>query len=585
MATTETAAHRSFVLFGCAVALLIGAVLALLWGLHLGVPEGPNFAVLVPNPTTIGYISAASAIVVVLTTAWTLLTARWFEWAWSAAVVGLLVMVGTWLFSSLRTEGNPIFAGLQEFPFRPGLVWIVAGWLLAQFGCAVVLIAAAVGRNTAVSPRDRAEAQLVLAGFTVGLLVLGVVAGQGNRIVNASNAVESVLAAESSVPPLPDELGPPVFSLNGGDIRGSSQRYRGGDVFMSMVVAAGPGFVTRFREGVRGYDSAGNERWRYVSRNRPFEPTAGMRAFDDGQTVIVQFADRQEYTFPGRLVALDAATGRVLWTTTDETMVRAFENQPDNTNSANLRYLIQRESGSWTAVNTRTGTTTWTAQVPADASQQAVDVTAGPGYFTNTSENGVVRTRFVVLESGSGEQVVDRVVLERPDDGASQPVVRATPAGRDGVAFTELPAERWRYLNVGTDVVIDLESKPVSSDPHADLFVEHIGPKEDRWLRLRVGVDARFGCILPDTYEKRIGWLTGQIVLGDKETPIDPVSGDVTGGIGLTAYRTADCEEAGMQEATSLPESFLAAPGVFLMLSWPNDAASDELTVTGYAAQ
>lgn len=578
--TSESAAGRSVAVFGGAIAVLVASLVCGLWAMHLGVVEQEPFLHgYVPDPLALAIVSTATAVVVATATVLQLFSPRFFDWAWFLGVVGLVVVGGAWI---RLTWGNPpdtIVDGLQDFPLQSGLVLTIASWLLAQLGCLAVLIAALMGRNYFAAYDVR---KALLAGFCVGLLVAGVAVGHVNRVIDAGDAGQLTTATATDVPPLPDRFGPQVFTLTGGDIRDANLLFAGNDVFETLVLPAGPGFVVRFDDGVRAYDSTGNERWSYVSHSQPPAPTATMRTYDDGQTVVVQFGSKP-WASASRLLALDATTGTVLWSSTDESMIRALEFEHAwSPNSDQIRYLVDRRERTWTAYDTRTGEKSWTIDVPESATDQAADVADGPGYLTSTIENDTIQTHFVLLDPATGRQMADRVVFERPSDEGR--VYSVISAGRNAIAFAEDPrGQRWQYFNVGADVSVPLDGTVAAADPNADVFIEETGTTGSSELRIRSGTMAAVGCTVKNTYSNRIGWLDGQVVLGSDETPIDPSSGDVTGDITLTAYRLADCRPSATERASTLPQAFVTAPGVLLMLAWPRDAASGELAITGYA--
>lgn len=582
MTTSESAAGRSVAVFGGAVAVLVASMVCGVSAMRLGVVGREPFHGYVPEPWALVIVSTATAVVVATATVLQFVWSRFFDWAWSLGVIGLLLVAGAWIRFVWGDPPDTIFDGLQDFPLQSGLVLTIASWLLAQVGCLAVVIAALMGRDYVAVFDVRRK---LLAGFSVGLLVGGVAVGQVNRVIDAGDAAQLSTAAAADIPPLPDRLGPPLFSLTGADIRNANLMFAGNDVFETLVLPAGPGFVVRFDDAIRAYDSTGNERWSYVSRSQPLAPTSTMRAYDNGQTVVVQFSyGRYNSANASRLVALDAITGNVLWSSTDESIIRALEFRHSwSANSDQIRYLVDRRDRTWTAFDTRTGETAWTIDVPESATDQAADVADGPGYLTSTIEKDTMQTHFVLLDPATGQQVSDRIVFERPADEGR--VYSAISAGKNAVAFAEDPrGERWQYYNVGADVSVPLDGTVASADPNADVFIEEIDTTGSSELRIRSGTTATIGCGVTNAYSDRIGWLDGQVVLGSNETPIDPSSGDVTGDITLTAYRLTDCRPTASQQASTLPQSFVAAPGVLLMLAWPRDAASGDLAITGYVA-
>lgn len=129
--------------------------------------------------------------------------------------------------------------------------------------------------------------------------------------------------------------------------------------------AAGAGFITLTRREwlsdvpatVTAYDAEGKERWRYARTGPSGLAIQDFAVYDNGGVVLIDQSDSQTVL----VVALDAVSGSVLWTSNDPTLASVFEVPNGQSRST---FLVARMPDRWTAFDPRTGAATWTIPNP-----------------------------------------------------------------------------------------------------------------------------------------------------------------------------------------------------------------------------
>ena len=233
--------------------------------------------------------------------------------------------------------------------------------------------------------------------------------------------------------------------------------------------AAGAGFVTLTRRGwqsdvpttVTAYEDTGVERWRYARTGPPGLSIVDYAVNDNGGVVLIDQSDSST----ALVVALDAVTGSVLWTSHDPTLASVFDNPREQLRSP---FLVARMPDRWTAFDPRTGASTWTIPNP-------VRCPAGPvapleslylrlpyyvvdGANTLMTVNDCSTPDRIVLRETAVDPVTGKVLRERMVPGldtADAPSAArrwyAGPQGRDGYTATV----SWRDRRPDLDLFVD----------------------------------------------------------------------------------------------------------------------------------
>lgn len=445
-------------------------------------------------------------------------------------------------------------------------------WFLAAVGSVATVLGAAP-----LSPRPRIiSAPLVIAviialvGSTSAVWV-AVRAGDDARFVEASQA--GVVGVQE----VPAVLGERAFSRKIADRTEIETAVDGSAV---SVAAAGPGFVLLHDGTVTAYDSDGGYRWHYRRTGPADLRIGGANVYDNGRTII----GRIDGPDPVALVALDAMTGRLLWTSTEATRLSAFgagsNMWPLAQSLTPSRFLIARGQQQWAAFDTRTGAELWSIEAPRHCrrpdsyiTRDVSQVAAAVLLVTQCSaDGGGIDVTASVLNPITGGQtastpIADRVAVR--EQGREYLDVSITDAGRDGAVFA-IGAESGDLTGyLGADGAVTHPnlarySLVRSNDPDPDFLAVVSGTDG---VHAVFGPDGRFRCRLPQVADQSISnrdltWL------GDEFVAV--VSTTTTSGDFDQVLQSFDRRTCTPAHRADLPWGSVrgtgAVPGLFLVL-------------------
>jgi outer membrane protein assembly factor BamB len=488
-----------------------------------------------------------------------------------ANVGDVLTTLGTVLPDSVRAQQLPA---------------ALTAWLLAAVGSAVGLFGL-----IPLPPRRRLlslSVVLVLAFATVGsgaAVWAAVRAGDDSRFVDATHA------GEVPVPAVPATLGDRVFSLklsDGGEVDSHPDGRAIG------VAAAGPGFVVLDDGTLTAYDSSGAPRWHYRRTGPGDSRVVEAKVYDDGRTVIVRSRGRMGRYEASSLVALDAMTGELLWTSGDPLRLAAFGTR-GNSNlwpvdwSWPVRELVARWDDGWAAFDARTGAQLWRIPVPKPCQGEyfGSDVVEGATamlLFTQCQSGGLLSVTASTVDPATGEVVTSVPVVtdQLPDRGRSYVEVVLTPAGDDGAVFSVRgeSGEHDGYFTAAGELV-DSTLKPVDVVRGAAPAAEFLAALYHDAPHIAViGADGVQRCAAPLTArampqtETAVAWLADEFVL--------PVSAWRTPDDFVQILQSFDRQTCAPLRGIELPRGTLrgisAAAGVVLALR----TAPDGTYLDGY---
>jgi outer membrane protein assembly factor BamB len=366
--------------------------------------------------------------------------------------------------------------------------------------------------------------------------------------------LDATTAAEAPVPDVPKALGDKRFSV---DIQGTTVR------------AGGVGFIVGAPGGVRAYDSSGQERWHYTRRGRSAFTSDGPFVFDDGRTVLVAFESAvvDGTSLAGHVVALDAITGSVLWTSYDPEIMKALEGEFFDPRTANS-YLMRRDADRrWTRIDTRTGEPTWSIDSPKECPRRAAGAGDHIALVSQCVENDQVVYRLETVGAVTGKTLVDKVINTfRIPDGIDREIfmrdtdIHLVALGGGAIAVGDYSvwapenASAWRAMNTTTGTDVILPGQPLASTGPADgsvLTQVSTYPRDVVDLRdgPRLEVRCQLGARL--AYDERAVWLGSQVVFDTEDV--------------LTAFSRTDCAPTAVTREPGEIIGVYAAPGALLV--------------------
>lgn len=262
-----------------------------------------------------------------------------------------------------------------------GLALLRISWVvLAAAGVFAVVVAV-------LAPDRGAELRTWPIASTLAL-VLGLVAALGaGAVVLARTNITVVTAAPIDIPPAPTAVGSEVrYAIPTHDPR--------------FIVPAGPGFVLLDGTDLVGYSGqTGQQRWRLpvTAIAAGCEPSSVRSTGTSTDSVVIAQCLRPAppstsySSSSNRLAALagiDAMTGRMLWTNTDNWRLRSTAVTASNVVPA------QRD-GEVAALDPRTGTALWTTQfIPGDCGGNIIGLGNKSGdivYFPTCTKEATLR--------------------------------------------------------------------------------------------------------------------------------------------------------------------------------------------------
>jgi hypothetical protein len=430
--------------------------------------------------------------------------------------------------------------------------------------------------------------KLIRKPYVLGVFVVAVIAVVavtavliGTRPETSAGDVDATSAPDTPIPAVPTSLGDLRFSI---DVPfGTPQD--GIDVTPSWLAAGGSGFLVGEARGVRAYDGAGVERWHYRMSGQPDDvtvPYGGMRVYDDGRTVVLHLVRRETAGRDRvhRVVALDAITGEQLWSTDDADDSYPV---PSATTIGTSRFMIVDDGLSRTRIDTRTGKTMWTLQLPERCRFHTVESPKYLAYVAGCATGLDAAVRLISADVATGTIVVDRVLdhyqlinpRSIPPQSNMQLSVGAVTdeelAVSDYTNGAPVQNREYRAINLVTGQMTTIGRPwPYLGDPRGDVMTfdrtegnDHLSP-----LTLRTGADLAVKCALPETdLPPQIGWLGTEVV--------KPVQRGA-----IVGYDRRDCTPGATREAPAdgYYVRVIPAPGVLLAVRSTKGGS----TVDGY---
>ncbi|ABK74638.1 hypothetical protein LI99_08205 [Mycolicibacterium smegmatis] len=479
------------------------------------------------------------------------------------------------LFFAFFTRGIPEYYSvvMGNYPVTTALPFGVTAWFLSVAGAVATLLGASAfwrlrREHVRLVAVGAVIAVVAAAGVTVGALR----SGDDGRFVDATRAPG---APGDSAPAFPGELGTRSFTVSVPDAFTDNPAQP-----VYSIAPGGQGFVVYHAGRVTAYGADGAERWHYNRTGPGGVSVAGMRVFDDGQTVVMFVDDA--------LVALDATTGEQLWSSMDPGLVYAVSQQSGfNLDSP---FAIVREAAAWTRYDTRTGTRMWTVPVPDERCEyppREADTRNWVVTVSRCRSGEDVGIRVYVLDPETGQIRSDREIMR----GGEDLMAIATPANDDGIfmqfAGAGAPASAlsaMSYVNVADDTVTALPEEfagEPSFGPSGAFLAT--GPRGREVTRF--GVDGRRLCTVTDDVRGARTEVPGE-GRGLAYASFDSgfVIADRLGGLrtfDATCAQTGGIPEAAADIATDVAVSgFLPVPGAVLVLRRDGSA----LQIDGYTA-
>ncbi|AQT82220.1 hypothetical protein B1R94_27675 [Mycolicibacterium litorale] len=325
-----------------------------------------------------------------------------------------------------------------------GLTWI--GLLVTAFGI------------TADDTAPRTTRAVAVATALATVVTVIAVLATAQTVESQARAIDSTTAAAVPVLPQSVALDRQTFHVATGPQRLDQEQPA------QAVIAAGAGFlvIDEQRDTITAFDAAGTERWHY---RRTGDLAIGrVSAYDNGSTLLVSLsANSRRYPDPdyAAIVALDALTGAVLWTSADQTLVAAA------TRNKESPFLVYRRGPRWTAFDARTGSRRWAVDNPTPCG-------ADNPQFADTTDRIVALSscrgsgrdwRLVVLDPATGA-VTGTLTLPAPQEELASPSLRFTAAGSTGVLLSFSAVRVADNRNISIDHYIDADTLRVVGLPH-----------------------------------------------------------------------------------------------------------------------
>lgn len=468
------------------------------------------------------------------------------------AVIALAVLGGVLMLDQFTVVTERWRATLQA-PV------VLLAWVLAVAGCAVAVLASLLTPGGV-----RLGRQLLRSGVVLGIAAVvasGIVAV---RMGDDSRNVDATVAGYAIVPAVSATLGARRFT-----VETSARLEVDFDEPPESLAAGGTGFIILEARGVRAYDSEARERWHYLRTGRPDIIARAMRVYDEGRTVVVRFAGRQEVDY---VVAFDAVRGDVLWQV-DNTY--SLEDPHDFYRQRMPFLLVGDGDDRWTRIDTRTGQPQWTVDLPKDCRHPAAVAGERLVYVATCLDGADAVYTLVSIDVATGKPVltneVDRFPFRSDEpEGVYALDPQLFPASDEVVVLTSgargVPI-RYHRVDVRTGAVADtLLPQPFAGDPGADVLMYEAARKV---FALRSGADLAVRCDVPAAFPVgAVAWLGETFVVKDDG--------------GLAAFARTDCARRAERPAEDGEFIYVVpAPGVALAVRRLGD---DRMVIEGYAS-
>jgi outer membrane protein assembly factor BamB len=374
--------------------------------------------------------------------------ARALRWAAFLAAAGVIVATyRSHLAQTVVSSPLQLSAPTTQLPLTLTAVGLCA------VGSLVVLFAA--------HAEETSRPRVTLAG-AVGTVVaiVAVVSALGVTAVTirSQRSMIDVATAEAvPVPPPPIVLGKNLFRVRTGPQQIAREQPA------QTVLAAGAGFVVLddSTSALTAFDATGAARWHY--RRHGGLRVGHISAYDNGATLLVALINpARTYGDPdyAAVLGVDALTGALLWTSTDENLVGAA------TTKDRTPFLVYRGGKSWTAFDPRTGLRRWSISNPLPCPDDYPN-------FADTTERIVALSscnpdgrdwRVTSVDPSSGSVTGTIALPFPPGPRLSAPLLTFTPAGDSGVfyeftGFDEVARRDVtvrRYINASTMAMVDM---------------------------------------------------------------------------------------------------------------------------------
>lgn len=425
-----------------------------------------------------------------------------------------LLIVSTLLAKVWSVLGNAM--DLAPATMQLSMATVAAG--LAIVG----MIAVSVGAGVLVRPHRGRLPRAAIAGCIAGLAFSIALTAVGWRVGDDRWYVDASTAADVPVPAVPAQLGQLRFHLQLSD---TSPAVSGAP--RVSVLQAGAGFVLwdANADALIAYDSSGGERWHYRRTGPGSVHIGAVRVYDEGRTlVLVTLPTALPKGSKPTLIALDAVTGRQLWSASSDALTAAV-GYNRNGDSRSTQHFVAREAQTWTGFNPRTGQPIWNVPNPlgCDAYSGNWDTAERLVAVEDCSTDRRLHYRMVTVDPATGHTVLNRAILTMPIDQPSESQRYATDirrVGSSGLSVTVHPPDRQDstdYVNADTGAAVDMGDAYLraDSDIAGGFFVHHY-PAQSVTM---YGADGLERCEFSDDLDPTMGgyndvgaaWLSQQL--------------------------------------------------------------------------
>ena len=437
-------------------------------------------------------------------------------------------------------------------------------------GLAIVgMIAVSIGAGVLARSHRGALPRAVIAGCVAGVVFSAALSAVGWRIGDDRWYVDASTAADAPVPAMPAQLGKLRFHLQLSD---TSPAVSGAP--RVSVLQAGAGFVLwdANADALLAYDSSGGERWHYRRTGPGSVHIGGVRVYDEGRTlVLVTLPSMLPKGSNPTLIAIDAVTGRQLWSASSDALTAAV-GYSRNGDSGSSQHFVAREAQSWTGFNPRTGQPIWQVPNPVRCDEYSGywDTASRLVAVESCSTDRLLNYRMVTVDPATGNTILNRSILSVPVDDPSE-IQRYYPlihrVGSSGFAVSvRTPGQQdgTAYVNADTGVAVDLgrnRSPRTESDTAGGFFVDDYRAQTVTMY----GANGLPRCAFPqdldptafNTNDAGVAWLSQQLAY-----PI----GESDSQTALTVADRTDCHIVASLPIPGRVRNVSAAAGVTVVL-------------------
>ncbi|MCZ8378906.1 PQQ-binding-like beta-propeller repeat protein [Mycobacterium sp. CPCC 205372] len=542
---------------GVAVVALVGAVLFCVWALLAPKAPGPSL-LLIPVFTVL--VVAVGLVVAVyddlVRTADEPSSGGLTTFLTAMAIISLIVVGLVSLFGEVDDIRSTWRATLQA-PV------VLSAWGLAVAGCVAALLASLLTPG-GVRPRR----PLLGSGAVIGLVAVLVCGVAAVRSGDDGRNIDATVAGDAAVPAVPATLGERRFT-----VETSATLELDFDDPPEALAAGGTGFVILEARGVRAYDSEANERWHYLRTGSPEITSSAMRVYDGGRTVMVRFVGRSPEDV-NYVVAFDAVSGEVLWQADDARGKYSFDGIFEF--RERIPFLLAEDGEDrWTRIDTRTGESMWSIDLPRDCQRPAAVAGERLVYVATCLDGADAVYTLVSIDAATGKPALTKEIDRFPFRSDETERVYALdpqlfPASDEVVVLTSgargVPI-RYHKVDVRTGAVANTPlPQSFDGDPRGDVLTYE---PQRKVFNLRSGADLAVRCEVPADFPiGAVAWLGETFVVQDDG--------------GLAAFARTDCaRRAERPEEDGEFIYVVPAPGVTLAVRRLGD---DRMVVEGYGS-